>query len=195
MLLPYYEVRAGQGPYALMLHGFLSSRAQWLPNLEALSTVCRPVVVELFGHGRSPAPDDPYEYAPERYVEAFERIREALGVADWFVIGQSLGAGLTLRYVLAHPDRVLAHLVTNSSTAFSSMDWVREIRPGTDKLIALAKREGRLRSKESPSTRRMRAVWPRNSNRRCAQMRRATILWGRPTRRAIPRSPIPLIRH
>lgn len=142
MLLPYYEVREGKGPYALMVHGFLSSRAQWLPNIDALSAVCRPVIVELFGHGRSPAPEDPADYAPEGYVKAFEHIREKLGVEQWFVIGQSLGAGLTLRYVLAYPDRVLAHLVTNSSTAFSSMDWVQEIRPGTDKMIAAVKRNG-----------------------------------------------------
>ena len=142
MLLPYYEVREGKGPYALMVHGFLSSRAQWLPNLGALSTVCRPVIVELFGHGRSPAPEDPADYAPERYVDAFERIREQLGVDRWFVIGQSLGAGLTLRYVLAHPSRVLAHLLTNSSTAFSNKAWVQEVRPGTEKLIAVVKRDG-----------------------------------------------------
>ncbi len=166
MLLPYYEVRAGRGPYALMLHGFLSSRAQWLPNLEALAPVCRPVVVELFGHGRSPAPHDPDEYAPERYVAAFERIREALGVADWFVIGQSLGAGLTLRYALAHPDRVRAHLVTNSSTAFSTLDWVREVRPGTEKLIALAKREGAAALERS-------AVHPKNARRLAPEFKQA----------------------
>ena len=56
MRLPYYEVHPGEGPYALFVHGFLSSRAQWLPNLNQLSTVCRPVVVELFGHGRSTSP-------------------------------------------------------------------------------------------------------------------------------------------
>lgn len=142
MLLPYYEVREGKGPYVLMVHGFLSSRAQWLPNLDALSTVCRPVIVELFGHGRSPAPKDPADYAPERYVMAFEHIREKLNVDRWFVIGQSLGAGLTLRYVLAHPSRVLAHLLTNSSTAFSNKNWVQEVRPGTEKLIAVVKRDG-----------------------------------------------------
>ena len=142
MLLPYYEVRDGQGPYALMLHGFLSSRAQWLPNIEVLSEVCRPVIVELFGHGRSPSPETPEEYVPERYVEAFEEIRKTLGVEQWFVIGQSLGAGLTLRYVLAHPDQVIAHLLTNSSTAFSDLGWLESVRPGTDKMVKLAERDG-----------------------------------------------------
>ena len=166
MSIPYYEVREGKGPYALMVHGFLSSRAQWLPNLEALSTVCRPVIVELFGHGRSPVPKEPYEYAPERYVAAFERIRAELGLEQWFVIGQSLGAGLTLRYALSHPDCVIAHVLTNSSTAFSTMDWVQEVRPGTDKMIALAKRDGAAALEKA-------AVHPKHARRLAPKFKQA----------------------
>jgi hypothetical protein len=55
----YYDVHAGTGPYMLLVHGFLSSRSQWRLNLAALAGVVRPVVVELWGHGRSPAPTDP----------------------------------------------------------------------------------------------------------------------------------------
>src|SRR2546427_30665 len=47
----YYDVHDGTGPYMLMVHGFLSSRAQWGPNLTALARVARPVVLELCGHG------------------------------------------------------------------------------------------------------------------------------------------------
>ena len=166
MLLPSYEVHAGRGPYALLLHGFLSSRAQWLPNLDALAAVCRPVVVELFGHGRSPAPPHPEDYAPERYVAAFERIRQTLGIADWFLIGQSLGAGLTLRYALTHPARVRAHLLTNSSTAFSTHDWLRQVRPSTDKLIAAVRRDGAAALDRV-------AVHPKNARRVAPEYHRA----------------------
>ena len=124
MRLPYYDVHPGKGPYALFVHGFLSSRAQWLPNLDRLSTVCRPVVVELFGHGRSTAPTEPEGYSPDKYLLAFEEIRANLGANHWFVIGQSLGAGLTLRYALQHPARVVAHVLTNSSTAFFRFSFV-----------------------------------------------------------------------
>ena len=48
---PYREAHPGSGPFLLLVHGFLCSRAQWTPNLEALGAVCRPVVVELYGHG------------------------------------------------------------------------------------------------------------------------------------------------
>lgn len=166
MVLPHYEVRAGRGPHALLLHGFLSSRAQWLPNLDALATVCRPVVVELFGHGRSPAPAAPRAYTPQRYIEVFERIRETLDIHDWFLIGVSLGAGLTLRYALAHPERVRAHLLTNSSTAFSTLDWLQQVRPATDKLIEAVRRDGVAALERV-------AVHPKNARRVAPEYQRA----------------------
>ena len=117
--LPYYDVQPGQGPHLLLVHGFLSSRAQWLPNLAALAEFTRPVRVELLGHGRSPAPADDAPYRVERYVAAFETIRQRLGAERWLVCGQSFGAGLAMHYALAHPERTLGLVVTNSLSAFS----------------------------------------------------------------------------
>lgn len=128
----HYDVHDGDGPYLLLVHGILSSRAQWLPNLATLSTVARPVVVELFGHGRSPSPEEPEAYTPAHYVREFERIREDLGAERWFVLGQSLGAALTLRYVLDHPERVIAHVFTNSNSALADNEWVARVRPGLE---------------------------------------------------------------
>ena len=127
--LLHYEVHGDRGPFVLLVHGFLSSRAQWLPNLEALSTIARPVVVELLGHGRSPSPDDPACYTPQRYVEAFERVRETLGTDRWLVIGQSLGAALTLRYALEHPRRFIAHVFTNSTSSLAEEGWASQVLP------------------------------------------------------------------
>lgn len=107
----------GVGPYVLLVHGLLSSRAQWQANLTELSRYGRPVVVELLGHGRSPASDDATSYAPAAYVRAFETLRASLGAERWVLVGQSLGASLTLAYALDHPDRVLAHVFTNSTSA------------------------------------------------------------------------------
>src|SRR3954451_12113914 len=76
----HVEVHEGDGPPALLVHGILSSRAQWLLNIEALQRVCTPVVAELWGHGRSPVPDDPVLFAPDAYVELFDGIRASLGV-------------------------------------------------------------------------------------------------------------------
>jgi 2-succinyl-6-hydroxy-2,4-cyclohexadiene-1-carboxylate synthase len=124
----YFEVHPGNGPYVLLVHGILSSRAQWMLNLEAISRVARPVVVELWGHGRSPAPESPEPYKPEGYVKAFEQIRSRLGVSEWFLCGQSLGAALTLKYALEHPKRVMAQVITNTTSG------LREIKNRDDAL-------------------------------------------------------------
>ena len=122
MILPDWRVHDGRGPYLLLVHGFLSSRSQWLLNLDALAQGCTPVTVELFGHHDSPAPDDPACYEPDYYVRAFDAIRSALGVERWFVLGYSLGAGLTLRYALDHPERVSGHLFTNSTSGLADSE-------------------------------------------------------------------------
>ncbi len=146
----YYETHGTQGPYVLLVHGFLSSRAQWLPNLPALAAFCRPVIVELFGHGRSPAPDDPSSYTPEHYVDEFETIRAALACERWFVCGQSLGAALTLRYAFDHPDRVLAHVFTNSNSALAEQGWSDRVRPAMEAQARALEAQGRDALDEHP---------------------------------------------
>ena len=123
------EVLPGNGPFLLLVHGILSSRAQWAPNLEALARVSRPVVVELWGHGRSPAPSEPAAYAPAAYVAQFEELRRRLEAERWFACGASLGAALTLRYALDHPERLLAQVLTNSSSALAEPGWAERIGP------------------------------------------------------------------
>jgi 2-succinyl-6-hydroxy-2,4-cyclohexadiene-1-carboxylate synthase len=88
--------------------------------------------VELFGHGRSPSPEQTDLYLPSGYIEEFERVREAVGAERWLVVGQSLGAALTLRYALDHPERVAAHVFTNSNSALADEAWADRVRPAME---------------------------------------------------------------
>lgn len=103
-------------PPLLLVHGFLSSRRQWLPNA-ALSRDFRLVRVDLPAHGASPAPRSDAEAAPEYLVAQLEHLRAALGIPRWHVCGHSFGAGLTLRYALDHPQHCLGHVFTNANAA------------------------------------------------------------------------------
>ena len=89
----YWKVHEGSGPYLLLVHGMLSSTAQWRSNLPALAKVTRPVVVDLWGHGSSPSPEDPARYHPQAYVEMFEDLRVRLGADRWLVCGAVPGGG------------------------------------------------------------------------------------------------------
>jgi 2-succinyl-6-hydroxy-2,4-cyclohexadiene-1-carboxylate synthase len=140
---PYWEVHRGEGPYLLLVHGFLCSRAQWMLNIEALSQVTQPVVVELLGHGRSPTPETPDAYHPEGYVKAFENIRMHLGVSRWLLCGQSLGAGITLRYALEHPERVIAQVFTNSTSALQETGKIDEAKKTAEAFAQKLLEQGR----------------------------------------------------
>jgi pimeloyl-ACP methyl ester carboxylesterase len=166
--LPYFEVHPGEGPPLLLVHGMLSSRAQWLPNLEALRAVSTPVVVELYGHARSPSPEDPAAYHPEAYGEAFERIREGLGAERWFVLGQSLGAALTGRYAIERPERVIAQILTNSNSAFAEEGWAERIRPALHSFQQAALAEGPRALERMP-------VHPRHAKRLAPEVRAALL--------------------
>lgn len=135
MQLPYFEQYEGNGPALLMVHGFLSSRAQWLANLDALRQVCSPVVIELFGHGRAASPIESACYQPDYYVAAFDLIRQQLGIERWSVLGYSLGAALTLRYSLTHPSHTQAQVFTNSTSAFAEPAVTAHFRKNAQQLI------------------------------------------------------------
>jgi 2-succinyl-6-hydroxy-2,4-cyclohexadiene-1-carboxylate synthase len=137
------EIHEGRGPFLLLVHGVLSGRSQWRLNLAALAQVARPVVIELWGHGRSPSPDDAALYEPAGYVRLFEQIRVALAADRWFVCGQSLGGALTLRYALDHPERVIAHVFTNSMSALADAEWVARTRQSTPALADMVEQGGR----------------------------------------------------
>lgn len=125
-------VHDGQGPFAMLVHGILASRATWLRNLEGLGAVCRPVTVNLWGHGGAPTPDDPRAYHPAAYVAALDALRRDLCNADGvIVIGQSMGAGLVLRYALDHPEHVIAAVATNSMSGFADAATAKRLEAMT----------------------------------------------------------------
>jgi 2-succinyl-6-hydroxy-2,4-cyclohexadiene-1-carboxylate synthase len=110
------------------VHGIMAGRGLWRENLDALRRVATPVVVELYGHGRSPAPAEAEAYAPASYLAVFDGIRRDLGAERWFLAGHSLGAALTISYALAFPERVIAHVFTNSASALAGPGWHAAIR-------------------------------------------------------------------
>jgi pimeloyl-ACP methyl ester carboxylesterase len=146
----------------------LASRAQWRLNLDALGEVSRPVVVELLGHGRSCSPEDPAAYRPESYVAAFESIRESLGVERWVVCGQSLGAALTLRYALEHPERVVAQVFTNSNSALADERWSELIRAAMQTQAQAIEARGREALEAMP-------IHPRHSRRMPPDVKQALV--------------------
>ena len=128
MHLNYETTGNENGPALILVHGFLSSRAQWLPNIETLGEIYHLVTDELWGHGDSPLPDED-AFTLARYNEELEKIRADLSIERWGVIGQSYAAGLALRYAINQPDRTAGVVVTNSRSAFGDIRTQRRPPP------------------------------------------------------------------
>lgn len=119
-------IHEGEGPVALLVHGALGSRSYWHENISALQEVCRPVVLELWGHGLSPSPDDLARYEPAGYVSEFDHIRAELNEEQVWLVGQSMGAALVMHYAVAQPHRVAGMIITNSASGFADPEEWRE---------------------------------------------------------------------
>lgn len=102
----------------LFLHGFMSSNLQWEPNRETLAAELRLLLVEQPGHGRSPGPDDPAAYRADAVLTAIDRIRADRNIDRLWLVGQSLGGAIAIRYALTFPDRVAGVVFTNSRAVF-----------------------------------------------------------------------------
>lgn len=106
------------GPAILMLHGFLSSNAQWDLNRDALGVRHWLIQAELVGHGKSAAPDVADSYGLESVLDQIEAIRIAHEVDTWWLCGQSLGGAVLIHYALTHPECVKGIVFTNTRAAF-----------------------------------------------------------------------------
>ncbi|MGH7893461.1 MAG: alpha/beta fold hydrolase [Candidatus Binatia bacterium] len=98
----------GTGPTVLLLHGFGGSARNFGPQMRALKDRYRVVRYDARGHARSEMPPDPEAYTPETFVDDMRRVADEVGADRAVVGGLSMGAGVSLRFALAYPDRVRA---------------------------------------------------------------------------------------
>lgn len=140
----FYELvgKPGDDMPLVLLHGMFASRRMWDLNRTALAARFPLVLVDLPGHGASPPLTADDDGAPTALVAELERIRAVLDIGRWCLCGQSFGAGVTLHYALAHPERVAAQAFTNSRTIFRNAfgQDETEIREGR---IARIRADGR----------------------------------------------------
>lgn len=98
----------GAGPVLVLGHGFGGSARNFRGLARALATRCRVVRFDARGHARSAAPADPAAYTPETFVADLGRVLDEVGAPAAVVGGLSMGAGIALRFALAHPERTRA---------------------------------------------------------------------------------------
>lgn len=123
-------------PQVLLLHGFTGSAR----TLDAVAQGLRDaglgtLAVDLLGHGRSDAPEDPKLYALERACADLAAILDAERMPRAALLGYSMGGRVALGFACAFPERVRA-LVLVGASAGLQQEAERAARREADERLA-----------------------------------------------------------
>jgi len=110
----YYEVH-GEGTPLVLTHGFGATAAMWAEQIPVLSQKYKVIVYDFRGHGRTEVPRDWSSYSFDDYVEDLRQLLDHLGVDTAYVGGLSMGGSIAMRFALAHPERLKALLLCDTS--------------------------------------------------------------------------------
>ena len=109
----------------LCLHGGPGMSHDYLEPLEAIAETGRRVIFyDQLGCGDSDHPHDPALWKIELFVEEVAAIRNALGLEEIHLLGQSWGGFLAQEYMLTKPGGVKSLTLANS--AASTERWITE---------------------------------------------------------------------
>lgn len=97
-----HRTTVGSGPPVVLLHGMGDDSSVWDETAAELAGDFACTAVDLPGHGRSPAPDDPAAYEREAVLEALDEVLEQTGPA--LLVGHSLGGYLALAHRITRGD-------------------------------------------------------------------------------------------
>ena len=96
----YYET-AGSGRAVVFIHGFALNLREWDDQVKALSPHYRVVAYDRRGFGQSTGFPDPSMDPGD-----LKELLDTLGIRSAVLVGHSAGAGVALRFAIAHGERV-----------------------------------------------------------------------------------------
>jgi abhydrolase domain-containing protein 6 len=100
--LVYWE--KGTGPALVFIHGAGDQAGTWSKVAPAFATSYRVIVPDLAGHGESDPKSGPISIGEE--VKGLETLLIALKIDKAVLVGNSMGAWVSILYAYQHPDSV-----------------------------------------------------------------------------------------
>lgn len=129
-----YEIH-GDGAPLVLVHGFTGDATDWRHQVAAFSSGYRVLVVDLRGHGKSSAPEDPAAYTVDRMSHDVEAVVADAGIGRYHLVGHSMGGGIAQEIALRSPERLLSLTLEDTADVF-------EVRDGMDMMRQFAAQNG-----------------------------------------------------
>ncbi|AFZ69363.1 proline iminopeptidase-family hydrolase [Deinococcus peraridilitoris] len=124
--------KVGHGPVTLLLlhggpgctHEYFECFEQWLsPDKYTF------YYYDQLGSFYSDQPDDPSLWTVERFREEVEQVRQALGLEQFYLFGNSWGGMLALEYALKYQTHLKGLIVSNMTASIASyVAYINELR-------------------------------------------------------------------
>jgi pimeloyl-ACP methyl ester carboxylesterase len=97
------------------VHGFTGAKEDFTDHVPALARDHTVVIFDHRGHGGSDKPDDRAAYSLGRLTEDVVQVADAVGLDSFRLLGHSMGGMVSRKVALAHPDRVDALIMMDTS--------------------------------------------------------------------------------
>jgi proline-specific peptidase len=110
--------RVGNGGIPLLtLHGGPGAGHDYLEPLAGLAAERTVIFYDQLGCGKSDQPDDRSLWRMQRFVAEVATVREALGLEQVHLLGQSWGGWLAIEYMLSQPAGVVSLILASTSAS------------------------------------------------------------------------------
>lgn len=129
----YYEDTGGSGPAVVLTHGMFMCRAEWDPQIAALTPEYRCVTWDTRGFGQTEClgPFTFWDLAGDLVV-----ILDHLGIDRAVLVGHSQGGWISLRVALEHPDRVTGLVLVDTHSGPPVPEQVEAVKLGMEMGLA-----------------------------------------------------------
>lgn len=117
-----YRDTGGDGVPVVCSHGIGLSLEFWDTQLAELGDRHRLIAWDMPGHGESDLGDQPYDF--DSFADFGWRLLDALGVERVHLVGNSMGAAVSIRMAGAQPDRVATVVAADSAALGSEVFFV-----------------------------------------------------------------------
>jgi len=132
------DAGTGDRPFVLV-HGFTGSRDDFREHIPELARSGRTIAIDQRGHGGSTNSGRAEDYTLDGLVADLAAAFDALGIARADLLGHSLGGMVSMRFTLAHPERVASLVLMDTSPRRVNMRFSEQARAG---IAALAREQG-----------------------------------------------------
>ncbi|MEM8888380.1 MAG: alpha/beta hydrolase [Bacteroidota bacterium] len=108
-----HYVSMGEGPLAVMIHGFPDFWYSWRNQMEALSKTHKVVAVDLRGYNKSDKPEGVEAYKMVNLMKDIEAVIKAEGKDKAIIIGHDWGGAISWSLAIYRPDLVEKLIICN----------------------------------------------------------------------------------